>query len=180
MFAIQPIVGNFIQPGQDFKFQVSRHHYLNLAVVISIKILSSIQLTMDREGLYPWQQYEQVPLTFTYDEATQKSCRNVKCNMSTISFHNMDPSKIYLWTRYIYGRNISMSKIYIEHKYEPWLLVCYIWVTQVSTTWMHMLFCTLLAQWNHQSARLASIFLSHISLESYPRNWIIPFRSHVI
>ena len=55
-----------------------------------------------REGLYHWQQYEQVPLTFTYKEANQKSCRNVKCNMSTISFHNMDASKIYLWAKYIY------------------------------------------------------------------------------
>ena len=86
-------------PGQDFRFQVSRHHYSNLAVVISIKIRSFIQLTMDREGLYHWQQYEQVPLTFTYEEATQESCRNVKYNMSTISFHNMDASKIYLWAK---------------------------------------------------------------------------------
>ena len=87
------------------------------------KILSFIQLTRDREGLYHWQQYEQVPLTFTCEEATQESCRNIKCNMSTISFHNMDASKIYLWAKYIYGQDISMSKIYIEHKYEPWLLV---------------------------------------------------------
>ena len=36
------------------------------------------------------------------------------------------------------------------------LVVCYIWVTELSTTWMHVLFCTLFAQ-----------------LESYLRNWII-------
>ena len=99
MFSIQPIVGNFKQPGQDFKFQVSRHHYLNLAVVISVK---NSELTKGREGLYHWRQYEQVPLTFTCEEATQESCRNVKCNMSTVSFHNMDASKIYLWAKYIY------------------------------------------------------------------------------
>ena len=75
------------------------------------KILSFIQLTRDREGLYHWEQYGQVPLTFTYEEATQESCRNVKCNMSTISFHNMDASK------YIYRQNISMGKIYLWVKY---------------------------------------------------------------
>ena len=64
-----------------------------------------------REGLYHWQQCEQVPLTFTYEEATQESSRNVKSNMTTISFPNMDASKIYLWARYI------LSKIYFWEKY---------------------------------------------------------------
>ena len=72
--------------------------------------------------------------------------------MSTISFPNMDASKIYLWARYIseqdiflnkiyswaryiYEQNTFMSKIYLwakyiyeENKYVPWLIVCYIWV----------------------------------------------------
>ena len=57
MSAIQLIVGNFnvnvwTQPGQDFKFQAPRHHYLNLAVVPSMKILSFIQLIRDREKVY--------------------------------------------------------------------------------------------------------------------------------
>ena len=52
-----------------------------------------------REGLYHWQRCEQVPLTFTSEEATQESSRNVKSNMSTISFPNMDASKIYLWAK---------------------------------------------------------------------------------
>ena len=81
------------------------------------KILSFIQLTRDREGLYYWQQYEQVPLTFIYEEATQESCRNIKCNMSTISFHNMDASKIYWWTKCIYDHNIFMNKMYLWPKY---------------------------------------------------------------
>ena len=42
--------------------------------------------------------------------------------------------------------------IYLE---SAWL--CYIWVIE-STTWMHMLFCTVLAQWIHLSARLPEFF----------------------
>ena len=65
-----------------------------------------------------------MPLTFTYEETTWKSSREVKRNMPTISFHNMDASKyicehdifvskIYLWAKHIYEKNISMSKIYL-------------------------------------------------------------------
>jgi hypothetical protein len=34
-------------------------------------------------------------MTFTYEGATQESSRNVTSKISTISFHNMDASKIY-------------------------------------------------------------------------------------
>ena len=59
---IQLIVGNFnlnvwTQPGQDFKFQAPSHHYLNLAVVISMKILIFMQLIRDREKVYTIDSY---------------------------------------------------------------------------------------------------------------------------
>ena len=83
---------------------------------------------------------------------------------------NISRSKIYLWAKYIYEQNISISKIYIEQKYEPWLLVCYIWVTEVSTTWMHILFCIL---WHNESTNLPAFFYltfpwNHtLAIESY-------------
>ena len=54
---IQLMAGNFnlnvqTQPGQDFKFQASSHHYLNLTVVISIKIVFFMQSIRDREKVY--------------------------------------------------------------------------------------------------------------------------------
>ena len=36
-----------------------------------------------------------------------ENSRNVKSNMSTISFHNMDASKFYLWAKYMYNINMN-------------------------------------------------------------------------
>ena len=93
-----------------------------------------------------------------------------------ISEQDIFLSKIYFWAKYISEKNISMSKIYIEHKYESWLIVCYIWSHNMDA------YALLYFGGHSGSTNLpaARIVLSHISLKSYQRNWIIPFRSHVL
>ena len=85
-------------------------------------------------------------------------------------------SKIYFWEKYISEQDIFLSKIYIEHKYESWLIVCYIWSHNMDA-YALLYFAGHSGSTNLPAAR---IVLSHISLKSYHRNWIIPFRSHVL
>ena len=127
--------------------------------------------------------------------------------MSTISFHNMDASKIYSWTKYIYDQNISMTKIYLWAKYihgknismtKICLWVKYILNINMNHTWklhdwyfvtygwmkcpQHGCICSSVLCWHNGSTNLPGLpafFLSHIYLEPYPRNWILPFRSHL-
>ena len=49
--------------------------------------------------------------------------------------------------------------IYLEF---AWLGVCFIWVTEVSTTWMYMLFCTVLAQWIQHCTQYFTVFWGHL------------------
>ena len=130
MSAVHLIVGNFnvnvwTQLGQDFKFQASRHHYLNLAVVPSMKILSFIQLVRDREKVYAincnmnkchWHS----PMRKQLRKALERWKAICQPFPSTTWMHqkyiceqDIFVSKIYLWTKYIYEKNISMSKIYL-------------------------------------------------------------------
>ena len=66
-------VNVWTQPGQDFKFQVSSFKASLFKSSCCNFNNNSVLHTINqghREGLYHWQQCEQVPLTFIYEEAT--------------------------------------------------------------------------------------------------------------
>ena len=111
-------MGNFnvnawTQPGQDFKLQASRHHYLNLAVVISITILFFIQLIRDREKVYTID--SNVNKCHWHSPMRKQLRRALEMLKATCQ---PCPSPPWMHQKYIYEQN----------KYVPWLRVCYIWV----------------------------------------------------
>jgi len=131
MSAIQLIVVNFnlnvwTQPGQDFKFQASRHHYFKSSYC---KFLSFIQLIRDREKVYT---IDSNMNKYHWHSPMRKQLRRALGMLkaicqpfpSTTWMHqkyiyeqNISMRKIYLWTRYIYEQNIFMNKIYLWGKY---------------------------------------------------------------
>ena len=114
---------------QDFKFQASRCHYLNLAVVPSMKILSFIQLIGYREKVdainYNMNKcHWHSPMRKQFRRALvmwKATCQPFPSTtwmlQNYIYEQDIFVSKIYLWTKYIYEQNISMSKIYLWAKY---------------------------------------------------------------
>ena len=120
-----PLSRGYWEPGQDFKFQVSRHHYLNLPVVPSMKFLSFIQLIRDREKVYAincnvnkchWHSSMRKHLgraPETWRAICQPFPSTTWMHQNYIHGQDIFVRKIYLWAKYIYEQIISMGNIYI-------------------------------------------------------------------